>query len=37
MAESKSRLLYICLGGENNEKTEEIQTDKVHGENLALR
>ena len=28
---------FLCLGGENYEKTEEIQTDKVHGEDLALR
>ena len=29
--------IFLCLGGEHNEKTEEIQADKVHGENFPLR
>ena len=28
---------FLCLGGEHYEKTEEIQADKVHGENFPLR
>lgn len=27
---------FLCLGGVYNEKTEELQADKVHGKNLAL-
>ena len=34
--ETAAGLYFLCLGGENYEKTEEIQTDKVHGENLPL-
>ena len=28
---------FLCLGGEHYEKTEKLQADKVHGENLPLR
>ena len=27
---------FLCLGGEHDEKTEEIQADKVHGKDLTL-
>ena len=27
---------FLCLGGEHDEKTEEIQADKVYGKDLTL-
>ena len=28
--------IFLCLGGEHDEKTEEIQADKVYGKDLTL-